>query len=171
MNKYIFRFLFILAACPSAQAESSKHENFKVISFSQGEMREIDGNWAIYKENEELTYKANGICIFNNKAIPCMWYGYLLEYDSFGRDVNLICNDHQDSPTDFGNPSELIEKNAKEFSYTIPLKGTERTFINLQYTSAGGTNKITRSATTCSVDGKPVLKFKQSIVMERRVKI
>lgn len=152
----------------TAQAEVDDTGAFQVLSFSQGEMHQVDGQWAIRREAQKLTYKVNGTCVFNQKPKPCMWYGYILEYDSAGRDVEMQCSGYQDSPSNFGNPGELIERNARTFSYVVPLKGNERLFINPQYTAAGGEGRIVRAVTRCSVDGVQVLQFKQTTVIPPR---
>lgn len=141
--------------------------DFEVISFSQGEMKEVNGNWVILEEAVRINYKVNGTCVYNKERIPCMWHGYILEYDSFGRDVELNCKMYMDRPSDMGNPNEIEKRNTYEYSYTIKLKGSEKRFVNPQYASFNPNSTDVTSVTVCSVYGKPVLEFKKVILANR----
>lgn len=158
----------ILALCAPLQAQETEARAFRVLSFKQGEMHQVDGQWSIRREAQTLTYGVNGTCVFNQESMPCMWYGYILEYDSAGRDVELSCSGHQDAPANFGNPGGLIARNVRAFSYVVPLKGNERLFINPQYTAPAGEDRIVRAVTRCSVDGVQVLQFKQTLLIPPR---
>lgn len=157
-----------LVGCAGIESQPDGASDFQVVSFSQGKMTERDGQWIIYEEGEDLSFEENGECIFNRKATPCMWYGYILKYESHGKDVDLACKGFQNIPADFGNPNELIEKNAQDFEYVVPLKGKESIFINPQYVTGGFRENIIKSATICSVGGEPVLRFKQIMRFEHR---
>ena len=150
-----------LVGCAALEGQPERTRDFQVVSFSQGKMTERDGKWIIYENGEDLSFEENGDCVFNRETTPCMWHGYILEYESYGKDVNLECKGSQNIPADFGNPNELIEENSQDFEYVIPLKGKKRIFINPQYVTDGYRDNVIKSATICSADGKPVLRFKQ----------
>lgn len=96
-----------------------------------------------------------------------MWYGFILEYDAFGEDVNLNCTVSTSDLSEFGNPGEVVKKHSRKFDYALPLKGNEKSFTNPQYILSGnfseyGEHSYT-SFTSCSVDAAPALKFKSVV--------
>ena len=149
--------LLSLAGCAAIESQPKGARDFQVISFLQGKMTERDGEWSIYENGEDLSFEENGECVFNRKTFPCMWHGYILKYESHGKDVNLECKGFQNIPANFGNPNELIEENSQDFEYVIPLKGRESTFINPQYVTGAFLENIIKSATICFVGDKPVI--------------
>ncbi len=138
--------------------------NFEVISFEQGKMKEIDGEWVVYEKGDEIKYTENGMCVFNKQPTTCMWHGFILKYNSHGKDVYLNCKGYQDVPGNYGNPSELIKDATNTFEYNIPLKGNTNIFINPQYITHIPVKTEIKSVTLCKLDGEDVLKFKQVFI-------
>jgi hypothetical protein len=90
-----------------------------------------------------------------------MWHGYILKYESYGKDINLECQGFHNVPVNRGNPNEIIEENSQYFEYVIPLKGKESIFISPQYLTGILREDVIKSATICSVGGNTVSSFKQ----------
>ena len=166
MNKYLnyIPILVVLAGCSNMKNEPLLAHEFQIVSFTQGKMTEKNGSWFIYEESQRINYTENGECVFNGHQVACMWHGFILEYDSNGKDVELDCIGFQSVPSDIGNPNEITHRNSHEYKYTIPLSGDENTFINPQYVvGRSGTGEV-NSATVCSIDGEPVFKFKRTFI-------
>ncbi|GEM_PF-6947073 len=169
MFKCAWRRRFWLAAAIALQGCASPHSvapdgiGLEIISFSQGKMRRESAGWAIYKSGADLTYTANGRCVYNQRRIPCMWHGFILEYESYGRDLELRCAITSDSPSDYGNPNEIRRKETTTYEYTLYLRGSKNIHIQPQYSGAGSPGSVSNEETVCSLDEVPVLKFSETL--------
>jgi hypothetical protein len=75
--------------------------SIKIDSFSQGKIRQIkEDAFEIYEEHErgrKMIYEENNLCMGNSNEIPCMYYGFFIEYEVSGRGVFLECSYNQHS--------------------------------------------------------------------------
>lgn len=152
-----------LLGCASPHSVSPDNVDLKIVSFSKGKMRRESTGWTIYDSGADLTYTANGRCVFNQRRIPCMWHGFVLKYDSYGRDVELTCSLINDHPSNYGNPNEIKSEEVTAYEYTLYLSGEKNVHIQPQYSSAGTPGSVSNENTVCSLDGVPVLKFSETL--------
>jgi uncharacterized protein YceK len=165
-NRFILIIFALLSGCSSNLGINQSGAAFVVQNFEQGKMRKEANGWVVYEPGQEMNVSVNGKCVFNKQVIPCMWHGFVLEYDSKGQDVALNCKSYSSSPANIGNPKGVEAFDTNIFEYTIPLKGNRSRFVNPQYVglrSIGGSVRrgSVRHSTECSVSGVKVIEFTQ----------
>ncbi len=161
-------FIFLLTSCLQSQNIPPNVNFFEPISLSQGKMTQVNGQWIIYEEGAEMEFEVNGECLFNQEAHPCMWHGFILEYNYTGNEVDVECKSSRDVSVNVGTSFDLIEENAFTDTYTIKLSGSENVFVSNQFITEDPNldEDIDRiqSATICEVDGVRAFAFEQIFV-------
>jgi len=155
----VFSFLCVFLGSYASGAES---EYFNVKGFSQGKMRKVAGIWSIYEQGEKLIVEENGKCTYNYRLIPCMWHGYIIEYETNAKTPVLKCKVYSDKPVNWGNPREVLVENQRFNEYELPLDRNETRFVNQQYVPTGSDlYRGIEIRTVCSFKDKEVLNFAQ----------
>ena len=155
--------------CSTSTHKKNEHESFKVLSFSQGKMKKVNEKWIIYEKTNDMLYEVNDKCIYNKKEINCLRHGFTISYDSKGVDVELQCSVRTNIKVDAGNNEQIKKTDTYEDEFRMPLKGSEREFVNVQYIDGAAGFSDLLIETSCFFGEKKVLNFSQKVRMKKPV--
>jgi hypothetical protein len=174
MIKHILLIMVILliAACSTTKVseipeESSAPETSKdelvIIDITQGKMRKMDGEYAIYEHTVDMAYEVNDRCVYNEELIDCLRHGFKIRYDSYHKDLTLDCVARTNIAVNSGNVAREKYIDTREDDFYIDLKASENEFVNVQYISGQPGLEDLQIETSCSYKGKEMLQFKQRV--------
>jgi hypothetical protein len=165
MRPKIFIMLvgFGLSACTATPPVKDSVDEFRLLKISQGKMRKVDGEWVIYEETSDMTYEVNDRCMYAERQIDCLRHGFIIHYDSNGRDLQLSCIARTNMKVNAGNSAEEKYVDTNEDDFYMSLKGDERKFVNVQYVSGESGLSDLALETACKLNGKNVFEFNQRI--------
>jgi len=135
----------------------------KIIDFKQGLMREQSGIHKVYQLGSKFQYQTNGECTYNHKQYNCMWFGFSFRTSQDVKKLTLSCKGTLSSPDDIGNPQGVLGKQSQNIEVTLVLKGKNRYFSNPQYIIKEPNITTQELTTTCSHNGKVILKSNVTI--------
>lgn len=148
--------------CANTSSDSAAGLGFKLISLSVGKLRREDGGWTLYEHGPDMKYSVNGSCTFGGKRIPCMWHGFMLEYDSYGRRVKLTCEVFSDVPSNYGNSQRIKRRNTSTYVYHVSLSGVRNVHVQPQFVGMAAPGTVETEETICKFNGEEVLRFTQT---------
>lgn len=142
-------------------------ENIGVVleirDFKQGLIHKQNGVHQVYQQGSEFQYQTNGECTYNHKQHDCMWFGFSFRTSQDINKLTLICKGKLSSPDDAGNPQDVLGKQLQNIEITLTLESENGYFSNPQYI-VRETNIVTQEiTTTCSHNGKEILKSNVTI--------
>lgn len=151
--------LSFLIAIPSSATE--------VADVRVGLVCDPGKNGWICIQTEDIHLTGQGKCVFNKQEMPCTWYGFSFQYWDNKPGTQLVCNYKTALPWTMGNPTQVVEGQTTEGTYSLPLEGTNGRFYNPQYRIYGLRDRgqpIDVISTRCSIDGKEVVNFRFNII-------
>ena len=159
---FILLVLICISACSTTKVEPPKEELI-IHDLTQGKMKKINGEWVIYEETKNMAYEVNDSCIYAKKPIECLRHGFKISYDSNGKDIQLECVAKTNITVNAGNNEQekYIETNQDDF--LMPLKGSEKEFVNVQYINGQPGLEDLYIETSCSLNGHQKFEFSQRI--------
>lgn len=151
-----------------ALADSVSPDNkgaFEISDFKQGLMSmSISSDkqksvYNVYEQGDNFQFKPNGSCLFNKQRRKCMWFGISFKTEPEVKSINLDCVGTLSSPDKIGTPEKELGKQLETFKFKLDLKSDTGFFQNPQYITKEPEIKSQTITTSCSRDGKEVLKY------------
>jgi hypothetical protein len=146
----------------SSAPEAPKNE-LLIVEITQGKMRKINGEYAIYEYTEDMLYEVNDRCVYNEEAIDCLRHGFKIIYDSYGKDLMLDCVARTNIAVNAGNVAHEKYIDTREDDFYMDLKASENEFVNVQYINGQPGLEDLQIETSCSYKGNEMFRFKQRI--------
>lgn len=155
-------FVSVLALLTATPATATQ-----VADVKAGLVCDPGKNGWICIQTEDIHLTGQGRCVFNKQEMPCTWYGFSFQYWDNKPGTQLVCNYKTALPWTMGNPTQVIEEQTTEGTYSLPLEGTHGRFYNPQYRIYGLRDRgtpIDVISTRCSIDGREVVNFRFNII-------
>jgi hypothetical protein len=149
----------VLAGCASSNVNSGGEKTLKITGFRQGLVNfDSKDEPQIYKVGSSFPYQVNGTCVAAGKGVPCMWHGFEFSFEAPSEDSELNCISEASRKRDEVNPSTVVESGVTSARWGFALTGQSGHYVRPQYTFGIGDRPF-QDATTCTFNGKEVLKF------------
>jgi len=110
---------------------------------------------------EDIYVTGQSQCTFNNKSIPCTWYGFSFDYEKNRKGDVISCEYSSSDQAVVGNPKKIINDKSNVTSYTFELKEEKGHFYNPQYTGLS-VSSVDKSLQT----GYTVCKSKEGVLFD-----
>lgn len=162
-NALIIIGILLFAACSTTIKKSAIEQGIRVIEITQGKMKKVGETYEIYEFTSDMDYEVNDSCVYAEKNMECLRHGFVLKYDSFGKDVKLDCTANTNITVNAGNVEREKYVDTNKDDFYMELKGDEKEFVNVQYVSGQPGLEDLYINTTCSFGGKSVFTFSQRI--------
>jgi hypothetical protein len=162
-SSVLLMLLGFVSACTITPDKEGAANGFQILGIAQGKMKKIDDEWVVYEETDDMIYEVNDHCTYAERKIECLRHGFIIQYDSKDQDVELACTVRTNMKVDAGNSAEEKYVDTQQDDFYIPLKGSEKKFINVQYVSGQSGLSDLAMETVCSLYGRTVFKFNQRV--------
>ena len=116
----------------------------------------------ICHETTIIPITGQGKCVYNRKELPCTWYGFEFDYSGFEQSTELTCVVNTSHPADWGDPTEELEKNVTETTFSLSVPPGDGHFYNPQYSIFGGLRKkphTDKRQLACSLNGEEAFRI------------
>ena len=118
-------------------------------------------------ETDTIQVTNESTCVFSGRRIPCTWYGFSFDYDLPAETVKLQCTWSSTEQVNDGDIKAEHQVGAKQGTYELELKSTDRHFFNAQYVSASTAREklgqVTRTRQACSYQGTKLFELSFSL--------
>ena len=149
----------VLAGCASTAAVPEAQQTLKITGFRQGLVNfDPDREPRIYEAGSSFPYRVNGECVAAGKTVPCMWHGFEFTFEASSEDPELVCTSEASQDRNEVNPSAVVASGTPVARWGFVLEGRSGHYVRPQYTFGIGDRPF-RDVSTCTFNGKEVLKF------------
>ena len=167
MKSWLLLVLALLCVSCASPAPEKRGAFFEVTGFHTGKMRQENGRWEIYQPGGDMRYEVNGACEYDGAAYPCMWYGWVINYETNQEEVVLQCAASASDRIDWGNAEQTSSEQAMQFDFTLTFRGgqTEKRTPNYIIASNGETAPD-RTRFVCRHGGRTVLSYTLTVTYQ-----